>query len=450
MSTELNKAIEEMGKAFAEFKEVNEKRISQIEEKGQADYDLVEKQQRLEARLDELSDTKERLEKMEADSKLPSRHNSDALPPEEIAHLEAFEMFLRSPGDPERRREVQLAARAAAELRQNAALYDEAGRRKDITITTTGGGNLIPTLVSNRIQAKVQDLSPIRQIANVQMATNENLRFVVRDNNQTSGWAAAGGARSETTTPSFQAVTLTYGTVYAYMDVQEEAVNDIAVDVTGMVEEIAAEEIAEAEGTAFVTGNGTARPTGFLNGAAVSPQTIVSTADEASPERAFGSVQYLPTGAAAAFQNDYFGGAESPEQHPQKVFIDTIYALRAQYRMNARWVANKATLGIVRRLRDVDGRDLWQPSLIPGQPATLYGYPITEAEAMPDVAANAHPMAFGDFNRCYQIADIVPSLRMTVDDNITAPGFVKFYIRRRVGGNLTNDDALKVIRCAAS
>ncbi|MBT8113720.1 MAG: phage major capsid protein, partial [Gammaproteobacteria bacterium] len=243
---------------------------------------------------------------------------------------------------------------------------------------------------------------------------------------------------------------LTYGTAYAYPFVYEEALNDIAMDVPGLIEDTAARVLAAQEGTAFITGNGTARPTGFLNGNAVSPLTIVSTGDEASPQRAFGSVQYFATGAAAAFQDDWAGGTASPVQDPAGVLFDTVYGLKAEYRSNARWMTSKATLAAVRKFRDANGNYLYIPGLVVGQPATLLGYPITEAEAMPAIAANACVMAFADFNAAYQIGDIVGTLRITIDDNITAPGWVKYYIRKRVGGNLANDDAIKVVKCAAS
>jgi len=85
-----------------------------------------------------------------------------------------------------------------------------------------------------------------------------------------------------------------------------------------------------------------------------------------------------------------------------------------------------------------------------GVPDTLMGYPVIEAEDMADIGANAFPVAFGDFNEGYQIGDIVNTMRITLDDNITTPGFVKFYARRRVGGKVLNDDAIKLIKVAAS
>jgi HK97 family phage major capsid protein len=190
----------------------------------------------------------------------------------------------------------------------------------------------------------------------------------------------------------------------------------------------AAEAIAQGEGAAFVTGNGTSRPTGFLAGPAP-----VATADAA---RAFGTLQYIASGQAAALPTS------------ADVFYDMVYALRARYRSNARWVTSKLLLAAMRKYKDTTNQYLWQPSLVAGQPETFLGYGITEAEDMPAVAANAFPLAFGDFREGYLICDRV-GMRMTRDD-ITVPGFVSFYIRKRVGGRLRNTQAIKLLRISTT
>ena len=438
MMDELKKALQELGVAFEDFKKINDARLAEIQQRGDATSETLVK---LEAAEVHMEDLQKRVGEIEADATARTFETNldNTQSDEDRAHMSAYKTWLRKPNNARAQMEFEEASKAAAASNPQMA----------VTITTTGGGNAIPTEVAARLEQKIYDLSPIRQIANVQGASNENLRFVVIDNNATGGWVAAGTSRSETVTPLFQAVTPTYGTAYAYPQVYEEAMNDINFDVASFIEGVAAEVLASQEGTAFVTGNGTARPTGFMNGNAVSPVTIVSTGDEASPQRAFGSVQYFATGAAADFQNDMLGSPLNTGD-PAAVLFNTVYGLKAQYRSNARWVMNKTVLGKIRKFRDGNGNYLYLPGLVAGQPSSLLGYPITEAEDVANVAANAVVAAFGDFNRAYQICDIISTLRITVDDNITAPGWVKFYIRRRVGGILLNDDALKVVKCATS
>ena len=130
------------------------------------------------------------------------------------------------------------------------------------------------------------------------------------------------------------------------------------------------------------------------------------------------------------------------------MFYDLVYSLRARYRNNAQWVTSKLVLAALRKYKDTTGQYLGQPALTAGQPATFMGYGITEAEDMPAVGAGAFSLAFGDFREGYLIADRV-GMRITRDE-ITTPGFVKFYVRKRVGGKLRNSQAIKLLKIAAS
>jgi HK97 family phage major capsid protein len=208
----------------------------------------------------------------------------------------------------------------------------------------------------------------------------------------------------------------------------EESLDDLFFNVEQWLIETAAEAIAQGEGSAFVSGNGTNKPTGFLAG-----PTPLTTVDAS---RAFGTLQYIASAQASAMPTS------------TDIFYDLVYSLRARYRANARFVTNKLVLASLRKYKDTTNQYLWQPSLQAAQPATFLGYGITEAEDMPAVAANAFPLAFGDFKEGYLIADRV-GMRMTRDE-ITSPGFVKFYVRKRVGGRLRNTQAIKLLKIAAS
>ena len=236
------------------------------------------------------------------------------------------------------------------------------------------------------------------------------------------------GTRSQTNTPDLAEVAPTFGMASARPRASEESLDDLFFDVESWLINSAAEAIAQGEGLAFVSGNGTNRPTGYLAG-----PTPVTTVDAS---RAFGTLQYIASGQAAALPTS------------ADVFYDLVYALRARYRANATWVLNKLVLSSVRKYKDTTNQYLWQPSLSMNQPETFMGYPIVEAEDMPAVAANAFPVAFGDFREGYLIADRV-GMRMTRDD-ITVPGFVQFYIRKRVGGRIRNSQAIKLLRISTT
>ena len=144
----------------------------------------------------------------------------------------------------------------------------------------------------------------------------------------------------------------------------------------------------------------------------------------------------VPSGAAADF------GA-----NPQERLIDLVQSLRAPYRQGASFVMNSATLAKIRKFKTSDGAFLWAPSLSVGQPATLLGYPVVEAEDMPDVAANSLSIAFGNFKAGYLIAERGET--QILRDPYSNKPFVHFYATKRVGGMVSNSEAIKLMKFSA-
>lgn len=153
--------------------------------------------------------------------------------------------------------------------------------------------------------------------------------------------------------------------------------------------------------------------------------------------RTFGELQYLPTGAAGAFA-----------ANPEEKLIDLVQALRAPYRQGAAFVMNSATLARIRKFKTSTGEMIWQPGLAAGQPATLLGYPVVEAEDMPDIAANSLSIAFGNFTAGYLIAERHETVILR--DPYSNKPFVHFYATKRVGGAVSNSEAIKILKFAAS
>lgn len=133
-----------------------------------------------------------------------------------------------------------------------------------------------------------------------------------------------------------------------------------------------------------------------------------------------------------------------PPSDPSDKLVDTVYALKAGYRQNAHWVMNRRTQATIRKLKDADGNYLWQPPATAGQKAMLMGFPLVEAEDMPDAAANALPIAFGDFSRGYLVVD--RSGVRVLRDPYSAKPYVLFYTTKRVGGGVQDFDAIKLLK----
>ena len=109
---------------------------------------------------------------------------------------------------------------------------------------------------------------------------------------------------------------------------------------------------------------------------------------------------------------------------------------------------NSKTVGAVRKMKDADGRFLWSDGLAAGEPSRLMGYPVLVCEDMPDVGANSYPLAFGDFRAAYTIAER-PDLRILRDPFSAKPN-VLFYANKRVGGDITDYAAVKLLKVAVS
>ncbi|MFL0413024.1 phage major capsid protein [uncultured Sphingomonas sp.] len=290
------------------------------------------------------------------------------------------------------------------------------------------GGYTLPREIDATIDATLKAASPIRGIANVVKVGSAGYRKLVTTGGTPSGWAAENGARTETATPSFVEIAPPMGELYANPSATQAMLDDANFDVEEWLAGEIAAEFAKAEGAAFVNGNGTNRPKGFLQ------QPTAAIGDATRP---FGTLQHVLAGAAGDFGSN-----------PQERLIDLVQALRAPYRQGASFVMNAATLARIRKFKTSDGAFVWQPSLSAGQPATLLGYPVVEAEDMPDMAANTLSIAFGNFRAGYLIAERQETVILR--DPYSNKPFVNFYATKRVGGCVSNSEAIKVMKFAAA
>ena len=376
---------------------------------------------KIEREMSNLDEAKSRLEKLETKMNRPGAFDGgkqDGETQAESEYRRAFVQWMRNPGDHENQQKAQHAYKSLVATKAT----------QTVTSTGSAGGFALPEMIERQIARLSVDISPIRQIATVRTVGTPDYKELFDVNGAAFEWVGETGTRSQTNTPDLAEVAPTFGMASAKPQATEESLNDLFFNVEDWLISSAAEAIAAGEGAAFVNGNGTNKPTGFLAG-----PTPVTTVDAS---RAFGTLQYIASGQAAAMPIS------------ADTFYDLVYGLRARYRANATWVTSKAVLAAMRKYKDTTNQYLWQPSVASGQPATFMGFPIVEAEDMPAVGAGAFPLAFGDFREGYLIADLVGT-RITRDE-ITTPGFVKFYVRKRLGGKIRNSQAIKLLKIAAS
>ena len=424
MSTfaEIKAAIDKTAEAFEAFKETNDQRVKAIETGNESKAaELGEKLGKIEGSVTKFSEIKkaldvemdlnrERLEELEAKAAQPGKTAQEKSHDEYKA---TFVDWVRSKGNsPLDEQKLQDLA------------------KKDITIGTgSAGGFAVPEEIAREIERLEKKFSPIRRLVKVVRAGTSDYKEIVNIRGTTSGWVGETGTRTATATPSLREITPTFGELYAYPQVSEWALDDMFFSVESWLAEEVAQEFAEQEGTAVISGNGTNKPTGMTN------STPTAADDFASPLR-----------AAAVYEFVVSLGDDSPvvAEIQSDAMIDMIYTLNSAYRAGSTWVMNSNTTGAVRKLKDTTGQYLWQPSLQAGQPDMLLGYPIETWEQMADIGTNNFPVAFGNFRRGYLLADRV-GLRIT-RDNVTNVGHVRFYVRRREGGIVLNNDAIKWLR----
>jgi HK97 family phage major capsid protein len=300
---------------------------------------------------------------------------------------------------------------------------------KAVTGVTDGaGGYAVPEEIDAEIDRVLTSISPIRAIANVVKVGSAGYRKLVTRGGTPSGWVSETAGRPETGTSEFVEVAPPFGELYANPAASQAMLDDAAFDVEAWLASEIATEFARAEGAAFVNGSGVNRPKGFL---------AAPTAIQVDSLRPFGTLQVVHTGVAGGF----------PGANPQDKLIDLVQSLRPPYRQGAAFVMNSATAARIRKFKTADGAFLWQPSMSAGQPDLLLGYPVVEAEDMPDVAADSLSVAFGNFRAGYLIAERTET--QILRDPFTNKPFVHFYATKRVGGQVSNSEAIKLLKFAA-
>lgn len=392
---EISGMFNEFMSAFEEFKVTNDNRLKELEQRGSTDVVVEDKLNRLNAALDGHKGALDR------------------------AMVERTRPALEG---------ISFSGQGNDEYKEAFSSYVKRGEEKALSIgSNPDGGYLVPDETELEIARLLTDISPIRAIAGNRMVSTSVYKKPVSIAGPAVGWVGETGVRPETSSQTLAEISYPTMELYAMPAATSAFLDDAAVDVGQWIADEVNAAFAEQETNAFINGDGINKPTGFLSETSV-----------AEGSWSWGNIGYVPTGEAGALLT----GAESD------ALIDLVYSLKSGYRQNASWVMNRTTQATVRKLKDADGNYIWQPSLSPNGRATLLGFDLVEAEDMPDVAADATAIAFGDFRRGYLVVDRrgVNVLR----DPFSSKPYVLFYTTKRVGGGVSDFDAIKLLKFATS
>jgi HK97 family phage major capsid protein len=402
-SSDAQDVYEAMMRTFEEYKSENDGRLKAVEQRkgdglndeklARIDAALITQQQQLDAIS--LKGARPALEGRRAVQDASARE-----------HKSAFDDYVRS-GEAAGLRALEMKAMSI-------------GSNPD-------GGYLVPPELETEIGQRLANISPIRGLASVRAISSTVYKKPFMTAGPATGWVGETDPRTQTASAVLDLLSFPAMELYAMPAATATLLEDSAVNLDQWLAGEVDQVFAEQEGLAFVTGDGVNKPKGFLAATTV-----------ANGSWSWGNIGYIASGVAGAF----------PASNPSDVLVDLIYALRAGYRQNATFVMNRKTQSMVRKFKDSTGNYLWQPPASPGNRSNLIGFPLADAEEMPDVAANSLSIAFGDFRRGYLIVDRA-GVRV-IRDPFTAKPYILFYTTKRVGGGVQDFDAIKLLKFAVS
>lgn len=394
---EINSKVDAIGTAWEQFKQKNDERLAEIGKKGAADPLLTEQLTKLGETIDgqksALEAANAEIETMKTALARGNRGgDNESATPEQKAYKEAFTAYLR-------KGETGIDTKALS-----------VGSDPD-------GGYTVTPFISNQITKVINESSPIRAIASVQTISTDSLEFLEDVQTLTSGWTGETTTVSETGTPQIGKRNIPVHEMYAQPKATQKLLDDSAINIEQWLADKFSESFALREATAFVSGDGVGKPRGILTYAAGT---------------SWGQIQQINSGSAAAITADGL--------------IKLFYAVKDGYLAGATFLMNRATVQAARLLKDTTNQYIWQPGLQAGTPDLILGKPVAMAADMPTEASNALAVAFGNFRNGYQIVDRI-GIRVLRDPYTEKP-FVKFYATKRVGGDVVNFEALKLLKCS--
>jgi len=274
--------------------------------------------------------------------------------------------------------------------------------------TDSEGGYLVPDEFEATLIDSLREENIIRSLATIITTSNGDKKIPVVASHGTANWTDE-EAEIPDSDDAFGLVTIGAHKLTTMIKVSEELLNDSVFNLETYIAKEFARRMASAEEEAFITGNGTGKPSGILTSGQVGLTSASSTAITADE------------------------------------LIDLYHSLRSPYRKNATFIANDSTVKIIRKLKDGSGQYLWQPGLVSGAPDTILNRPIITSSYMPEVGATKKSIAFGDFSY-YWIADRQGRAFQRLNELFAKNGQVGFRATQRVDGKLTLAESIKVLQ----
>lgn len=384
--------IDAVASAFEEFKKLNDKAINELKTKGFESAETKQQVERANAEIERLNTELKATQAAVQRAGTGAQNTEEKGDKESKARKDAFIKFAR--------------------------FGKEGMNPEEIKALSTGsdpdGGYLVTPEMSSEIVKKVFETSPMRSLASVVSIASNQFEIIEDLGEFDASWVGETGSRSETNTSELKKLIIPVHEMYAKPKATQQMLDDAGLNVEAWIAEKVADKFARTEATAFISGNGVGKARGILT--------------YASGTTGYNDLEQVVSGSSGAFAADGL--------------MSLVYALKAPYKANAKFLMKRASVAAVRKLKDSQNQYLWAPGLEAGQPDLLLGFPIVEADDMEAIGANALAAAFGDFKAGYQIVDRI-GIR-TLRDPYSSKPYVEFYTTKRVGGGVKNFEAIKI------
>ena len=385
---EISNKVNSLGKSWEEFKSVNEEKLQEISKKGKYDPLFDEQLNRINQ---DITNQKSRLDLMEISLKRGSLLDSELRESADENYKNAFKDYL---------------------TKGNENGLNNLQAKSLSSISDPEGGYLIRPKQAANIVKIIEDVSIFRNLASVETISTDSLDILEDVDKLTSGWTAETAPRSETNTPKLSKKRIQVHEMYAQPHATQKLIDDSVIDIEKWLTEKLATSFAEIENDSFINGDGASKPRGILS---------------YQDGKSFGNIEQIKT-----------------ENVDADSIIKLYFALKEQYLAKSSFLMNRYSLEKIRLLKNKESDQyIWTPGLGIGVPDTLLGSPVYTSSSFPAAEKAKFIMAFANFKLAYKIVDRA-GIRVLRDPFTNKP-FVKFYATKRVGGDVVNSDAIKLM-----
>jgi HK97 family phage major capsid protein len=389
---EITTKVNELASNWEQFKVLNDQRLQTLEKKNTVDPITLSQMEKLNNLIDGYQD---KISKIEVASLRPySELENPRSASVDQEYKKAFVNYLRKGNE---------STLATLE-------------KKTLSVGNNAeGGYLVTHQMSNAMIRAIFETSPMRQLANITSISSDALEIIEDYDEAYAGWTHETETRTETKTPQINKKVIMVHEIYAQPKATQKLVDDASIDIETWLAEKIVDVFSRKENAAFINGDGIGKPKGilsYLNGIK------------------WNEVEQITSGENGAITSEGI--------------FKLYYSLKEIHAVKAKFLMSRAAVQALRMLKDTrSGKYLWQPSLEAGTPDSLLGAEVVQSPDMPGLTQGALAIAFADFRAAYQIVDR-QGIRV-LRDPFTDKPFVKFYTTKRVGGDVTNFQAIKLL-----